>query len=222
MNLGQQQSLTLRIGVFLFSLLILGCGGTGGVEQRAAPATPGEGAPGSARIEGNPSGTVAPGSTYSFQPIVSGINTGAARFSAANLPAWLSIDSRTGRLTGTPSQSDVGVYSNMSITVSDGASSATLGPFSITVAEGNGTAVISWLAPTTNTDGSPLTDLAGFVVVYGKSPSELVATLTISNPSVSTCVVEGLGPGLWYFGVQAVNSAGVRSAISTLTTKSIS
>src|SRR5438309_11629995 len=35
----------------------------------------------------------------------------------------------------------------------------------------SGTATLSWLAPTTNTDGAALTDLAGYVIYYGPRPT---------------------------------------------------
>jgi hypothetical protein len=49
------------------------------------------------------------------------------------MPAWASFDTTTGRLTGTPAGTNVGTYSNIVISVSDGPSSASLAPFSITV-----------------------------------------------------------------------------------------
>ena len=43
-----------------------------------------------------------------------------------------------------------------------------------------GSATLSWTAPQQNTDGSPLTDLAGFEIRYGQNESALDSNITIS------------------------------------------
>lgn len=87
---------------------------------------------------------------------------------------------------------------------------------------GTGTALLSWMPPTQNTDGSTLTDLAGFQVLYGQSPDNLDQTVTLTNPGLSSFVVENLGSGTWYFTVVALNSAGVSSPLSNVASKTIS
>ena len=80
---------------------------------------------------------------------------------------------------------------------------------------GDGTALVSWMPPTENTDGSPLTDLAGFKVRYGNSPGSYSDTLTMNNPGLSSYLVEDLGAADWYFVLTAFNSSGIESAYST-------
>jgi hypothetical protein len=92
---------------------------------------------------------------------------------------------------------------------------ASLAPFSITVSQPaaqTGTASLSWTIPTQNADGTPLTDLAGFNVLYGQSPSNLSQVVTINDPKTSTYVVQQLSSGTWYFALVSVNSAGVQSS----------
>lgn len=84
-----------------------------------------------------------------------------------------------------------------------------------------GTARLTWQAPTTNTDNSPLTDLAGFQIVYGRSSTELSQQATITSPSVTTYVVEGLAAGTWYFAVRAFSAGGNVSANSSIESKTI-
>ncbi len=61
-------------------------------------------------------------------------------------------------------------YPNIRISVSDGQLTTNLGDFTINVvATSPGTATLSWTPPTQNTDGSPLTDLAGYRVYWGTS-----------------------------------------------------
>lgn len=206
------------------TVVLAGCGGIGGVEPAPAAApSNADGGAGTPTINGQPGAAVAPGRAYVFQPSVTGADAEGLTFAASNLPGWLAIDAQTGRLSGTPTSADIGTYSGITLTVSNGASRSTLGPFSITVAEGgDGRATLSWMPPSLNTDGSALTNLAGFVVLYGTSPSNLSQSISISNPSVSTYIVEDLGPGTWYFAVQAVNSAGMSSEPSVMASKSIS
>ena len=54
-------------------------------------------------------------------------------FTESGLPLWLSLNESTGEISGTPEAGDVGEYTDISITVSDGQAEATLGPFTITV-----------------------------------------------------------------------------------------
>src|SRR5687767_6502029 len=45
-----------------------------------------------------------------------------------------------------------------------------------------GTAALAWVAPTQNADGSPLSDLAGYRILYGTTPGDYTKTVTISSP----------------------------------------
>lgn len=84
-------------------------------------------------ISGTPDTTVRAGSAYSFVPQASDPDTRRLTFYIWNKPAWAVFNSRSGRLTGTPSAADAGTYSDISIRVSDGRSWAALSPFSIVV-----------------------------------------------------------------------------------------
>ena len=70
-----------------------------------------------------------------------------------------------------------------------------------------------------NTDGSTLTDLAGFRIDYGTSAGALNQTVEIANPGLATYVVNGLTSGNWYFAVWAYNSAGAESRCPTSSAK---
>ena len=88
------------------------------------------------------------------------------------------------------------------------------------------TALVSWTAPTTNTDGSALTDLAGFNVYWNVGDPSLVTAPSgkvraITSPATLSTLISGLMPGNWYFAVTTVNSKGVESAISNIVTKTI-
>lgn len=78
------------------------------------------------------------------------------------------------------------------------------------------------MPPTQNTDGSTLTNLAGFQVLYGQSADNLDHTVMLTNAGLSSYMVENLSSGTWYFTVVAVNSSGVSSPLSNVASKTIS
>lgn len=210
------------LGAAVVLCVLAACGGIGDVGSSSENAQAGDGGTKAPTIEGTPRSTVAVGRTYSFQPAVSNANGGSLTFTARNLPEWLTIDAASGRLMGTPAEGDIGTYSGITISVTDGVSNSVIGPFTITViAQGDGTASLTWTPPTTNADGSALRDLAGFVILFGYSPDELTETITINDPSVSTYVVDSLTSGTWYFAVQAMNTGGARSESSSVASKTI-
>jgi len=85
----------------------------------------------------------------------------------------------------------------------------------------SGTATVSWDAPTANTSGTALTDLAGYRIYYGMSASDLSHTVQIATVGIQTYVIDNLDPGTWYFAVAAVTSAGTESALSEVVSKTI-
>jgi Putative Ig domain len=166
-------------------------------------------------ISGTPATTVTAGQAYSFTPAASGPSGLTLSFSIANMPSWATFNTTTGALSGTPSSSNVGTFSNITISVSDGQASASLPTFSITVnAQATGNVPLSWVAPTTNTNGTTLTDLSSYVINYGTSASALTDQITVSSATATSYTVTGLATGTWYFSVTAYASDGTQSAPS--------
>jgi hypothetical protein len=93
--------------------------------------------------------------------------------------------------------------------------------YTLTCTWGNGTANISWTAPTRNSDGSALTDLASYKVLYGNSSGNLNMSKAVADPRATSTSIGSLGQGTWYFAVRAVNSKGVESSNSGTVSKSI-
>jgi hypothetical protein len=173
-------------------------------------------------ISGTPpaSGTV--GQAYSFTPTASDPDGQALTFSITNRPSWATFNTSTGRLSGTPTAANAGSYSAIVISVSDGTASVSLPSFTLTVQQvQTGSATISWTPPTTNADGSPLTNLRGYKIYYGTNSSNLTQVLDLPNPGTSRGVVENLAPGTWYFAVTSYNSSNVESNRSNVTSKTI-
>ena len=84
-----------------------------------------------------------------------------------------------------------------------------------------GTATLTWILPTQNTDGSALTDLAGFRIMFGKSPTALNQSVTVNSPAATSYTVESLDSGTWYFAIVAFDSLGGASVPTNLVTATI-
>src|SRR4029453_2234844 len=80
-----------------------------------------------------PTTSVTVGTAYSFTPSASDPDQDALGYTIQNKPTWASFSTSTGRLSGTPTSANVGTFSGVVITVSDGAATDSLGPFTITV-----------------------------------------------------------------------------------------
>jgi hypothetical protein len=164
-------------------------------------------------ISGTPATSIVEGQSYSFTPTASDPDGDPLTFSVSNRPSWATFNAATGRLSGTPGEGAVGDYPNIQIRVSDGSLQANLAAFSIEVQQSaNGSATVSWTPPTTRTDGSPLTDLAGFTLRYGNSAGNYPNTINISNPGVTTYRVENLARGTYYFVIAAYDSNDLESS----------
>jgi hypothetical protein len=220
--------------IALSAVALSGCGGGGDEEPTSgtaqppapAPAPPAPPPPGTSNRAPTISGTATPAvnasSPYSFTPSAADADGDTLAFTIQNKPAWAAFNTATGRLSGTPTASDVGTYSNISISVSDGMATTALSPFSIAVtAVSNGSATLSWTAPTENTDGSTLSNLSGYRIRYGTSATALSQTIVINNAGVTTYVVEDLAPATWFFAVTAVTSSGAESINSNVASKQI-
>jgi hypothetical protein len=168
-------------------------------------------------ISGTPPTAVNVGMPYSFTPAASDPAGNTLTFSIQNKPVWASFNPANGALTGTPAAANAGTYSNIVISVSDGSASASLPAFTITVNQvSTGTVTLDWSAVTQNTNGTVLTNLAGYKVYYGTSPSAMSTIVVLSNPSLTTYLVTNLSPGTWYFSVTAYASDGSESALSNV------
>ena len=168
-------------------------------------------------ISGTPATTVGVGEAYSFIPQASDPDGDTLRFSITGIPSWASFDAFTGRLSGTPGSTHVGVYNGISISVTDGSAETSLAPFSIEVTDAgaaSGTVTLNWTPPTENEDGSRLMDLAGYRLYWGRNGGTLNNSVTINNASVTRYMVNNLTPGTYEFVATSLNSAGVESRFS--------
>ena len=192
----------------------------------------------STTISGTPATSVAATRYYGFQSWATDTDHLAVSYSIANKPSWATFDAKYGHLYGVPTAANVGTYSNIVISASDGVSKASLPAFSITVtgtgSSGSGStggsssgstttgaATVNWHPPTQNTNGSTITNLAGYTIFYGTNKSDLTSSVKLTNPGLTSYVIENLAAGTYYFGVTAYNSVGASSPVSSLVSKTI-
>lgn len=172
------------------------------------------------QISGTPVAALDANSAYSFLPTASDADGDTLTFAIANKPSWAAFSTTTGQLSGTPGGTSTGAYANIVISTSDGKSTASLPAFGITVNQVSlGSAALSWMPPTQNTDGTVLTNLAGYRIYYGTSATALNQTLAVAGAGISAAVIEDLQPATYYFAVRAYTSTGVESQNSNVASK---
>ena len=173
-------------------------------------------------ISGSPPTSAREGQAYAFAPAAADADGDPLSFSITNRPAWATFNPANGALTGTPGIGTVGTYSSITIRVSDGVASTALPAFAITVQQAAmGSATLSWQAPTTRTDGSPLTNLSGYRIRYGTSSGNYPNLIGIPNGGLTSAVIENLPPSTYYFVVSAYDTNGAESANSAPVSKTI-
>lgn len=96
--------------------------------------------------------------------------------------------------------------------ISDGTEAGT----SVAAVETPGQVTLSWSPPTTNIDGTPLADLAGYRIVFGISSAALDREIEVDDPLAISHAVQFLRPGTYFFAMHAVNTDHVASEPSAL------
>ena len=132
------------------------------------------------KISGSPETAVSVSQFYSFRPTVTSAAGTTLTFSIQNMPSWATFSKATGLLSGTPSAADVRVYSNITISVSDGNATAALAAFSIGV-----TRSVTPIAPVNGACGA-----ANGIAVNSAPTTGLCSTGTAS-------ALGGSGPWSW-------------------------
>lgn len=85
------------------------------------------------KISGDPPLSLRAYSNYLFVPTSSDIDRDSLNFSVDLLPAWLGLDDTTGRISGTPTNGDVGDHPDIVLYVTDGEITTELNKFTINV-----------------------------------------------------------------------------------------
>lgn len=165
-------------------------------------------------LTGSPDTAVMINELYEFEPRAQDPDGDPLTFQIQNKPVWANFDSGDGRLYGQPTLGNIGTYENIIVSVTDGEKTDTLA-FSVTVTDmALGSVALDWQPPTENEDGTPLTDLAGYKIYYGKDSGLYSNEIIIDDPGVTTHLVSNLLPDTYYFSATAYNSTGIESSFS--------
>lgn len=73
---------------------------------------------------------------------------------------------------------------------------------------------LRWTIPAQNTNGTALTDLAGFWIYSAAEGTPLGKMLQIPSPTVTTIDLTGYGPGKYQFAMTAYNSEGTEGSMT--------
>jgi hypothetical protein len=169
-------------------------------------------------ISGVPAPGITSGQAYSFVPTAADADHDALQFSISSKPSWATFDVTTGKLYGVPGSASLGSYEEIEISVSDGKVVTKLPQFAIVVSPAAATTRsvhVTWQAPTLNTDGSALTDLKGYRIVYGTQPGVYTNSVPVNGTGLVDYTIENLQTGKkYYVSMVAVNAAGAESDYS--------
>jgi hypothetical protein len=180
---------------------------------------------GTLTISGTPANIATAGGFYSFTPTVVATAGSSLTYAVAGKPTWAQFSAATGTLSGTPAAANVATDPNIVVSVSNGTKSAALPAFSIAVEAAvtvpAGSVNLSWSKPAQNTNGSPLTNLAGFIVRYGTNAAALSSQISVGSANSTSAQIANLKPGTWYFEVAAINTANVASPPSAMASKTV-
>ncbi|MEN8167395.1 MAG: putative Ig domain-containing protein [Pseudomonadota bacterium] len=175
-------------------------------------------------ISGTPLLSVAVNEIYSFIPSAIDPDGDLLTFDILNLPSWASFDPTTGELSGTPTTG--GVYTDIEISVSDGMITTALSTISISVVElpvADVSANLTWVSPTTRTDGSFLTisEIGGYRIYMGQTQDNLNMIVDLNGGLDTSYNVPALTTGTYYFAVTAYDIDGNESSFSNVAVKNI-
>lgn len=84
-------------------------------------------------------------------------------------------------------------------------------------------AILRWVAPTENVDGTPLTDLAGYKIYVGETSRTYDETIDIGLPTEDVYDYDGSArePGPYFFAMTAYDADGNESALSNEVSKTL-
>ncbi len=170
-------------------------------------------------ISGSPAQSVVAGTAYNFLPVASDADGDPLTFNITGLPAWAGFNKATGRLSGTPNAGDTGSYGNIAIAVTDGTDITTLKAFGISVVPAQnpvGGFTLTWTAPVTRTDGTPLSlaEIDGYRIHYGASAGSYPGTVDVNDGSAQSVTVGNLPAGTYHVVMTSYDTSGLESPYS--------
>ena len=174
----------LALGTML-ALSLIGCGSDDPSSTSQANSLVSSAATQPFMMNGVPVTFAQAGVEYRYQPQATNPTGRALSYNVVNKPDWALFNETTGELSGTPAQSDIGTSANIEIGVSDGTTTATVGPFRIRVtAEGRTSSATAQLAIT----GSPASSVSAgevyrFVPTVANAQGQTLSFSILNRPT---------------------------------------
>jgi hypothetical protein len=132
-----------------------------------------------------------------------------------NTPAKLLLAAAFSLLLGACGLDDSSV-SSATGTVTDTSAVSTTTTSNPTSTTSTGAFSLSWTAPVSRTDGSPLalSEIAGYRVHYGKSQGNYTNHVNITNGSLQSATLTGIPVGTYYVVMSTYDDSGIESSYS--------
>jgi hypothetical protein len=172
-------------------------------------------------ISGTPEASVEVGATYSFTPSADDPDNDGLVFRVNNLPTWASFNDETGAITGQPQESDVGIYTDITVSVSDGALTTSISPFDIEVWSiqlETSSLTLNWTAPSARTDGTVLeiSEIEGYHIYVGETAETLELDTDLNDGQADSFILEDLPVGTYFVAMSVYDVDGNESALSNV------
>ena len=149
-------------------------------------------------ISGIPAATVSENELYYFTPQATDSENDLLTFSISNKPSWASFDTSSGTLSGTPVNTDIGYYGDITISVADEYSIVSLPVIGIDV-------FAAEIEPPVNPQ---LNQITGYSIFMGTSHDNISLETNVTIGSNLTNSKDILSTESYYFSIIAVDSNG--------------
>jgi hypothetical protein len=172
-------------------------------------------------LTGTPETSVAAGTDYSFIPTVNDPDNDSLSFDVSNLPSWASFDGQIGAITGQPQESDIGTYTDIIVSVSDGDVTVSTSPFDIEVTNAQvetGSLGLRWTAPATREDGTVLevSEIDGYNIYLGETTQTMQVEVDLNDGQADSVTVENIPLGTYFVALTVYDSEGNESDLSNV------
>jgi hypothetical protein len=134
---------------------------------------------------------------YSFIPVAKDDDNDLLTYSITNKPSWAKFDTSTGKLRRVATIESI--YSDITISVTDGLNFSSLPLFDINVIQLFVQVTIEWDKPTTNEDETPLDNISGYEISYGTESKKYDNNIYIDSGNILTAVIDDLDAGEYFF-----------------------
>ena len=132
-------------------------------------------------ISGTPTTSTNQNIEYSFTPTSNDVDGDILLFSIVNQPSWLDFNTSSGKLSGTPDTSDIGIYNDINISVSDSVSTVSLPLFNINVTNSNNAPTANNIIFTINEDNNLTISESNFTDIYNDVDGDVLSKIYITS-----------------------------------------